>query len=76
MPNQKERRRLEGAYSEALAAYVELLAQLQSNVLAGIISREEVRRELEASERLDAARREYHHALSLAPRAGLASPTQ
>jgi hypothetical protein len=54
----EERTRLEQAYLDALGAYVEVLATLHTRLLAGRTSSEDIRLELDARSRLDAACRE------------------
>ena len=51
--------RLKRAYGAALAAYREVLATLDQRLDVGALSREDIQRELDASARLDAARRAY-----------------
>ena len=55
----EELERLMREYGDALAAYREVLAALEQQMLAGNPSRDDIQRELDANARLDAARRAY-----------------
>ena len=63
MRNVEELDRLKRAYADALAAYREVLVTLEGQMLAGNLSREDIQREADANERLDAAGRAYRDAL-------------
>ena len=60
----EELERLKREYGDALAAYREVLAALDRQMDVGIPSREDIKRELDANARLDAARRAYLDAQS------------
>ena len=59
MRNVEELERLKQAYGNALAAYRQVLEILDRQIDAGTPTREDIQRELDASVRLDAARRAY-----------------
>jgi hypothetical protein len=59
MRNVDELERLKQAYGDALAAYRQVLATLDQQMDAGTPTREDIQRELDASVRLNAARRAY-----------------
>lgn len=55
----EELERLMREYGDALAAYREVLAILERQMIAGKPSRDDIQRELDANARLDSARRAY-----------------
>lgn len=55
----EELERLMREYGDALAAYREVLATLERQMIAGKPSRDDIQRELDANARLDSARRAY-----------------